>query len=110
MADEGLRTATLSITRDTPDDVQDRWIRVWLDGTFWDVLRYGKTLTTEIDPGRHTIKVSNTLSRDTMAFDARPGELIRLRCHNSISKGGFLSILMIGVAAIRVRLERVGGP
>jgi hypothetical protein len=30
-----------------------------------------------------------------------------VRCHNSIARGGILSILMIGVAVIRVRLERV---
>ena len=107
MSEPGPQKATLSITRDTDDDVQDRWIRVWLDGTFWDILRYGKTLSTEVDPGHHTIKVSNTLTRDTLEFDARPGDSIKLRCHNSISKGGFLSILMIGVAPIKVRLERV---
>lgn len=107
MDDAPPSRATVTIIRDTDDDVQDRWIRVWLDGEFWDVLRYGKTLSTEVDPGRHTIKVSNTLTRDTFEFDARAGDGIKLRCHNAISRGGFLSILMIGVASIRVRLERV---
>ncbi len=99
--------AIISITRDTPDDVQDRWIRVWLDGEAQDVLRYGMTLTREIAPGHHTLKVSNTLTRDTYEFDATPGEHIKLRCHNKIARGGFLTILMIGVGAIRVRLERI---
>lgn len=99
--------ATLTITRDTADDVQDRWIRVWLDGEPQDVLKYGKTLTRDIVPGHHVVKVSNTLNRDTYEFDAKPGERIALRCHNAISRGGFLSILMIGVGAIRVRLERI---
>jgi len=99
--------AVLSITRDTADDVQDRWIRVWLDGEPQDVLRYGETWTREITLGHHVVKVSNTLSRDTYEFDAAPGEDIRLRCHNAIARGGFLMILMIGVGAIRVRLERI---
>ena len=99
--------AIVSITRDTPDDVQDRWIRVWLDGEPQDVLRYGMTLTREMASGHHIIKVSNTLTRDTYAFDAAPGEHIKLRCHNAIARGGFLTILMIGVGAIRVRLERI---
>jgi hypothetical protein len=99
--------AVLSIIRDTADDVQDRWIRVWLDGEAQDVLRYGTTWTRPITPGHHVIKVSNTLSRDTYEFDAAPDELIKLRCHNAIARGGFLTILMIGVGAIRVRLERI---
>ena len=99
--------AVLSIIRDTADDVQDRWIRVWLDGEAQEVLRYGMTLTRQIAPGQHIVKVSNTLTRDTYAFDAAPGEHVKLRCHNAIARGGFLTILMIGVGAIRVRLERI---
>jgi hypothetical protein len=99
--------AILTITRDTADDVQDRWIRVWLDGRPQDVLQYGKTLRRDVTAGHHVVKVSNTLSRDTYEFDAVPGEHIQLRCHNAIARGGFLTILMIGVGAIRVRLERI---
>lgn len=99
--------ARLTIIRDTADDIQDRWIRLWLDDTFWDTLRYGRTLSLEIPPGPHRLKASNTLNRHTLAFDARPGEHIKVRCHNAIARGGFLSILMIGVAVIRVRLERI---
>lgn len=99
--------ATLVMTRDTADDVQDRWVRVSLDGKFWDIRRYGMTLATEIPRGHHTVTAHNTLTKHSIEFDARPGEYIKLRCHNAISRGGFLSILMIGVAGIRVRLERV---
>jgi hypothetical protein len=101
--------ARLTIVRDTPDDIQDRWIRLWLDGNFWDTLRYGKTLSIDLSPGPHRLKASNTLNRDTLDFDAKPGEQIKVRCHNAIARGGFLSILMIGVAIIRVRLERIDG-
>jgi hypothetical protein len=95
---EPLPPATLTITRNTQDDVQDRWIRLWVDAKFWDVLRYGMTLSMELPPGRHRVKAGNTLNSHIMEFDAQPGEYIRLRCHNAISRGGFLSILMIGVA------------
>lgn len=101
--------ARLTITRDTPDDIQDRWIRLWLDGEYWETLRYGVTLDKDIPPGHHTLKASNTLNRDTLEFDAKPGEHIKVRCHNAIARGGFLSILMLGVAIIRVRLERIDG-
>jgi hypothetical protein len=101
------QSAQLIIIRNTPDDVQDRWIKVWVDGEQIETLRYGMTITRDLAPGHHLVKVSNSLTRDTCEFDAAPGETIRLRCHNAISSGGFLSILMIGVAGIRVRLERI---
>jgi hypothetical protein len=62
-------------------------------------------LSMELRPGRHRVKANNTLNSHTIEFDAQPGEHIKLRCHNAISRGGFLSILMIAVALIRVRLE-----
>jgi hypothetical protein len=99
--------ARLTIVRDTNDDIQDRWIRLWLDGEYWETLRYGMTLSRDIPPGHHRLKASNTLTRATLEFDATPGEHVTVRCHNAIARGGFLSILMIGVAVIRVRLERI---
>ncbi len=98
--------ATLTIIRNAPDDVQDRWIRVWLDDEFWEILRYGMTLTRTIPPGRHRVKAHNTLNSDTVEFYAAPGEHIRLRCYNTIARGGYLTILTLGIAVIRVRLER----
>ena len=101
--------ARLTITRDTADDIQDRWIRLWLDGEYWETLRYGQTLSRDIAPGPHSLKASNTLNRHTLPFEAKPGEHVKVRCHNALARGGLLSILMIGVAVIRVRLERIDG-
>ncbi len=73
-ADAGAIAARLTVTRDTADDVQDRWVRLWIDGTFWEVLRYGMSLTMDIPPGRHQLKAHNTLNAHTLEFDAHPGE------------------------------------
>jgi hypothetical protein len=105
--DDTTEQATLTVIRDTPNDVQDRWVRLWVDGTFWEILRYGHTLSRPIPAGHHKLKGHNTLHGDTIEFDARPGDHIRVRVHNAISTGGFLTILMIGVAPIKVKLELV---
>ena len=99
--------ATLEITRDMPDDVQDRWVRVYVDESPQEILRYGQTLRREVAPGRHRIKAHNTLSSDTIEIDASPGETVRLRCHNRVAKGGVLMMLTTGFAFITVKLERV---
>jgi hypothetical protein len=104
---DATEQATLTVFRDTPDDVQDRWVRLWVDDTFWEILRYGQTLSRTIPAGHHRLKAHNTLNSDAIEFDARPGDHVRVRVHNAIRTGGFLSILMIGVALIRVKLELV---
>ena len=101
-----MTPATITITRNDPDDVQDRWIRIYIDDTPEEILRYGEVLTREVTPGSHRIKAHNTLSSHTLEVDARPGEQIRIRCHNTIARGGILMLLTTGFAFIKVKLER----
>ena len=81
---------------------------LWVDGEKWDgVLRYRKTFSRELPPGHHTVKASNTLFSTHVEFDAGPGETVRYRCENGLTGGGMVMVLMMGVAYLRVRLERV---
>jgi hypothetical protein len=97
--------ATIEIFRDTPDDVQDRWVRVYVDDAAAEILRYGETLRRQLPPGHHRIKAHNTLSTDTIEVDLAPGQLLRIRCHNHFARGGVLMMLTMGFAFIKVRLE-----
>lgn len=96
--------ATLTITRDSPDDVQDRWIRVFVDEAPEEILRYGEVITRVLTPGHHRVRAHNTLSADTLEFDAAPGQAVRIRCFNSVAKGGVLMLMATGFAFITVRL------
>lgn len=100
--------ARISITRDFPDDWADRVIYLWVNGERLAPIRYGQTVEVEVPPGRQTVKVHNTLRGRTEAFDAAPGEHVRFTCGNQTASGGLLMMLMMGVAALRVRLERQG--
>ena len=99
--------AQVSITRNHPEDVQDRVVKIWVDGEQWDNLRYGKTQTRDVAPGRHVVKAHNTLFGTTIEIDAAPGEVVRLSCVNGLTGGGKLMVLMLGVAYLRVRLTRL---
>jgi hypothetical protein len=107
-ASEAAGSATISISRNAPDDVQDRWIRVNIDDLPQEILKYGEVLTREVTPGRHRVRAHNTLSRHAIEFDASPGEHVRIQCHNSIARGGALTLLTMGVAYIKVRLQLEG--
>jgi FtsP/CotA-like multicopper oxidase with cupredoxin domain len=104
-----LAAATLTVTRSHPQDVQDRIVNLWLDGEPLGKLKYGTTVTREIEPGVHTLKAHNTLFGTTATFDAGPGEQVRYRCQNGLTSGGIVMVLMLGVAYLRVRLEREVG-
>lgn len=105
--EEGSSAATVEIFRDTQDDVQDRWVRLFIDDEPAEILRYGETFRRQVAPGRHRLKAHNTLSKDVIDFDALPGQTIRIRCHNHFARGGILMMLTIGFAFIKVRLEIV---
>ena len=100
-------SARLLITRSQPDDVQDRPVRLWVDGERLENLPYGKSYARDIAPGRHVVKAHNTLFGTTLEFEAAPGEEVRLSCSNSMSGGGKLMVLLMGVAYLRVRLEQL---
>jgi len=99
--------ATLTITRNHPQDIQDRSVYVWVDGEKWDILRFNRSLSRDITPGPHRIKAHNTLFGHTLEIDVAPGEQVRLTCQNGLTGGGMLMVLMLGVAYLRVRLEKV---
>jgi len=102
-----VTTARVTIVRDHPDDVQDRPVRLWLDGERLENLGYGKVFTRDIAPGRHVVKAHNTLFGTTLDIDAAPGEEVRVRCMNGMTGGGRLMVLLMGVAYLRVRLEQL---
>ena len=106
MSSEGSTAATIIITRNAPDDAQDRWIRIVIDDSpAVEILRYGEVLRREVAPGPHRIKAHNTMTRAVIDVDAGPGEEIRIRCTNTFARVGFLMMLTIGFAVLRVRLE-----
>jgi hypothetical protein len=54
--------------------VGDRQVYVRLDGSAVTKLRFGESVTAELPPGRHELRVHNTLFRRQVAFAIEPGE------------------------------------
>lgn len=98
-------SATLTITRNAADDVQDRWVRIYLDDGPEHILRFGETLALPINPGPHRLKAHNTLSMHTIELHADPGQDLRVKCFNRFSRGSAIMLLTIGFGYISVRLE-----
>ena len=101
-----INSATLTVTRNSSSDFQDRQVYLYVDGELWGKVRYGRPMSREIPPGHHKVRAFNTLFSHTVAIDAVPGEHVKLRCTNGLGRGGWIMMVIWQVAALRVRLER----
>ncbi|MEW6321941.1 MAG: hypothetical protein AB1635_12760 [Acidobacteriota bacterium] len=101
-----IKDAKLTVHRSSPDDFQDRQVFLFVDDEPWGKLKYGVPVTREVSPGRHHVRVFNTLFSHTLVVDVAPGEHARLRCTNGMPLGGWLFMLFLHVTYLRVRLER----
>lgn len=99
--------ARLLVTRDREEDVRNRQVFVSLDGTSVGDLLFGEQLTREIAPGRHTLRVHNTLFWKTIEFDAAAGEQVHFSTVNYAGRGFLNLALIIGVAPLFLKVERV---
>lgn len=98
--------AMLTVRRTAKDDVQDRQVYLTLDGEEWGTIFYGKEITREIAPGRHTLKANNTLVRKTVVFDVKPGEHVRYQCINKAHWTAMMFMAFLGAAFLTVKLVR----
>ncbi len=98
--------AKLTISRKKPSDVKRRQVYVALDGEKLGFLLYGDTLTRDIAPGHHTLKVNNTLFWKKVEFDAAPGEHVRFAINNYTGRTFYAVVLFFGIAPLYVSIER----
>jgi len=81
-SDEEFRSA-VTLRRDHPRDVGDRHVIARLDGGPAVRLRFGDSVTAEIEPGRHHLRIHNTLFWRNIDFAIEPGEHLEFLAINS---------------------------
>lgn len=101
-----METAWLTMSRISPDDVQQRELYASLDGKRIAILLYNDVATVAIAPGHHELRVHNTLSRKRIEFDALPGQHVRVATANIPGKGFAYWAFFVGAALMWTRLER----
>ncbi len=107
MADDNSNTtAWLTIRRTSPEDVQQRELYASLDGDRIAIILYGDVATVSIAPGRHELRVHNTLSRKRVEFEAAPGQHVSFRAVNVPGRGIAYWAFFVGAALMWTQLER----
>src|SRR3982751_795666 len=69
--------STITVTRQSPQDVGFREIFVSVDGEQIAMLRHGEAVTHEVTPGAHRLRAHNTLFWKTHELVLKPGEHAR---------------------------------
>ena len=100
---------TIVVSRHSPNDFQDRQIYLWIDEEPLGKIRYGQAISRTIEPGRHSVRVFNTMFTRRMTIEAAPGEEVRLHCGTGMPTAGWLLLIFLHVTYLNVWLEREAG-
>jgi hypothetical protein len=102
-----LVPAAVTVTRTSEADIKTRQMPVWLDGDRVATLMWGDSVTRELAPGPHRLRVSNTLMWKTLDFTLKPGEQLFFETINSMGPGTILMTMMFGLGPLYVVLRRM---
>lgn len=96
----------VTITRNSPADVQQRQVIVSIDDGPKATLVFGESVTFTVPAGDHVLKANNTLVWKKVPFSARDGEAVEFVIANRATRFtlGFLSL--IGVAPLYLSVEK----
>lgn len=98
----------ITITRTSEEDWKTRQLVVAIDGKRVAELLWGDSVMFELDPGRHRLRVHNTLVWKTVEFTIAPGEQVFYEAINRASASTYFCLGMcLGIAPLWVTLRRM---
>jgi hypothetical protein len=98
-------TAQVTVTRDSPDDVQTRQIFVSLDGERKAELLFGDEISFPVSAGRHTVGVDNTWNHKNLDLDVNAGENLRFLTKSTAGQFSRFLLIALGAGPIYVSIE-----
>ena len=101
---------TVTVTRNSHEDVQTRQLVVSIDGEKIATLMWGESVTRRLPAGTHRLRVHNTLVWKTIVFMLAPGEQATFEAINRTGKLTYLLVGALGVGPFYVSLRRAVPP
>ena len=98
--------ATITVSRVSSEDIAQREVFVSLDGIELAILRFGETVTRDVEPGAHELRAHNTLFRRRQSLVLAPGEHARFSVVNRPGWGTYTMMTMLGAGPLYLSLER----
>jgi hypothetical protein len=99
--------ASITITRTSEDDFKSRQLIVWIDGEHVATLLWGDSITRDLQPGPHRIRVSNTLVWKNVECTLCPGQQAYFEVINRTGIGTIFAMMVLGVAPLYLTVNRM---
>jgi hypothetical protein len=100
-------SAQITVSRDSPDDVQVRQIVVSFDGERKTQLLFGDTITFAAAPGVHTLRVDNTWNHKDLQIEIKSGDDLRFLTKSTSGQFSRFLLVAFGAGPIYVSIEPV---
>jgi len=102
-----MQPSSVTVTRTSEEDFKQRQLVIWIDGEKLGDLMFGESFSRDIAPGRHTLRVSNTLVWKTVPFEVKPGEQVRFEVVNRPGKLTYPMLVLLGAGPLYVTIKRL---
>ena len=102
-----MQPSSVTVVRNSPEDFKQRQLIVWLDGERLGDVLFGDSLSRDIQPGHHKLRISNTLVWKTVPFAVKPGEQVRFEAINKPGRLTYPMLAIIGVGPLYLTVRRV---
>jgi hypothetical protein len=100
----------ITITRNSPEDVQTRQIMVFLDGELMGELLFGDQIALPVSPGRHALRVDNTWNHKDLDLDVSAGDDLHFVTKSMAGEFSRFLLVALGAGPIYVSIEPVAPP
>ena len=97
----------VTMTRTSEQDYKARQLIISIGGLRVATLLWGDSFSSELAPGPHRLRVSNTLVWKTIDFVVGPGEQVFFETLNRLGPGSVLSLLVLGAGPLYVTVRRM---
>jgi len=101
------RPAAVTLTRTSQSDFKSRQLVASIDGIPLGNLLWGDSVTCELEPGPHRLRVHNTLVWKTVDFSLAPGEQAFFELINRSGPGTLAMTVLFGIGPLYVTIRRM---
>jgi hypothetical protein len=102
-----MHPSSVTVSRTSDEDFKQRQLVIWIDGEKLGDLMFGDAISRDVAPGRHTLRVSNTLVWKTVTFDVKPAEQVRFEVVNRPGRLTYPMLVILGAGPLYVTIKRL---
>ena len=102
-----MQPSSVTVSRTSDDDFKARQLVIWIDGEKIGDLMFGETFSRDVAPGKHTLRVSNTLVWKTVSFDVQSGDQVRFQAVNRPGRLTYPMLVLLGAGPLYVTIKRL---